>query len=320
MTVFFNAQKAFCAIDITPELKQRFELVISKFAEQVLLGENDCKLESITITDNFVDDVLAFQRENLNGVEGVTHNEYGRAFGKMIFVPDQKKYHVFLDSEYGSFLIDDEIMDVVISRMNGDRALINNIVTQRKCAMNLLVHELEHYKFANTQVASGVNGSFDNYCERVMFELFDEYNASRRAIEVSPVSVFTYDEKYMLNIEKYIMEQRLKYNKRKVSLNQFVSLFHQYTRQALMYIAANIGSKHGVMGDMSVFEECRCFSLTKDLEQAFEYLFSLMQQGEKITVSRNHVEWLKEYYELFGVYISETAEGWYYDIPFDEFI
>ena len=320
MTVFFNAQKAFCAIDITPELKQRFELVISKFAEQVLLGENDCKLESITITDNFVDDVLAFQRENLNGVEGVMHNEYGRAFGKMIFVPDQKKYHVFLDSEYGSFLIDDEIMDVVISRMNGDRALINNIVTQRKCAMNLLVHELEHYKFANTQVASGVNGSFDNYCERVMFELFDEYNASRRAIEVSPVSVFTYDEKYMLNIEKYIMEQRLKYNKRKVSLNQFVSLFHQYTRQALMYIAANIGSKHGVMGDMSVFEECRCFSLTKDLEQAFEYLFSLMQQGEKITVSRNHVEWLKEYYELFGVYISETAEGWYYDIPFDEFI
>lgn len=320
MTVFFNAQKAFCAIDITTELKQRFELVISKFAEQVLLGENDCKLESITITDNFVDDVLAFQRENLNGVEGVTHNEYGRAFGKMIFVPDQKKYHVFLDSEYGSFLIDDEIMDVVISRMNGDRTLINNIVTQRKCAMNLLAHELEHYKFANTQVAPGVNGSFDNYCERVMFELFDEYNASRRAIEVSPVSVFTYDEEYMLKIEKYIMNQRLKYNKRKVGLNQFVSLFHQYTRQALMYIAANVGSQHGVKEDMSVFEECRCFSLTKDLEQAFRNLFSLMQQGEKIVVLRNHVEWLKKYYELFGVYISETTEGWYYDIPFDELL
>ena len=309
MMVIFNAQKAFCAIDITPELKQRFEFVISKFAEQVLLGDNDSKLESITITDHFVDDVLAFQREHLNGVEGATHNEYGRAFGKMIYVPNQKKYHVFLDSEYGLFLIDDAIMDVVISRMNGDRALINNIVTQRKCAMNLLAHELEHYKFANAQVAPGANGSFDNYCERVMFELFDEYNASRKAIEVSPVSAFTYDVEYVLKIEKYIMDQRLKYNKRKVSLNQFVSLFHQYTRQALMYIAANLGSKHGIKDDMSVFEECCCFPLVKDLEQAFGKLFSLMQQGKRITVSRNHVEWLKEYYELFGVYISETTEG-----------
>ena len=317
MTVFFNAQKALCAINITPELKQRFELVILKFAEQVLLGEHNSKLENITITDHFVEDVLAFQREHLNGIEGVTSNEYGRAFGKMIYVPSQEKYHVFLDSEYGSFLIDDEIMDVFISRMNGDRELINNIVTQRKCAMNLLAHELEHYKFANNQVAPGVNGSFENYCERVMFELFDEYNASRRAIEVSPVSVFTCDEEYMLKIETYIMDQRLEYNKRKISLNQFVSLFHQYTRQALMYIAANVGSKHGVKNDLPVFEKCRCFSLIKDLEQAFGKLFSLSQQGEKIVVSRSLVKWLKEYYELFGVYISETAEGWYYEIPFN---
>lgn len=317
MTVFFNAQKAFCAIDITPELKQRFELVILKFAEQVLSGEHNSKLESITITDHFVDDVLAFQREHLNGVEGVTSNEYGRAFGKMVYVPSQEKYHVFLDSEYGSFLIDDEIMDVVISRMNGDRALINNIVAQRKCAMNLLAHELEHYKFAKAQVAPGVNGSFDNYCERVMFALFDEYNASRRAIEVSPISVFTYDEEYMLKIERCIMDQRLKYNKRKISLNQFVSLFHQYTRQTLMYIAANIGSKHGSKDDLPVFEECRCFLLTKDLEEALDNLFGLTQQGEKIAVSRGLVEWLKRYYKLFGVYISETTDGWYYDIPFN---
>lgn len=320
MTVFFNAQKAFCAIDITPELKQRFELVILKFAEQVLSGEQNSKLESITITDHFVDDVLAFQREHLNGVEGVTSNEYGRAFGKMIYVPSQEKYHIFLDSEYGAFLVDDEIMDVVISRMNGNRALINNIVTQRKCAMNLLAHELEHYKLAKAQVAPRANGSFDNYCESVIFELFDEYNASRRSIEVSHVSVFTYDEEYMLKIEKYILDQRLKYNKRKLSLNQFVSLFHQYTRQALMYIAANIGSKHGNEDDQPVFEECRCSSLIKDLEQAFGNLFCLVQRDEKIAVSRSLVDWLKKYYELFGVYISETAEGWYYDIPFGDIL
>ena len=35
MTVIFNAKKAFGFLDVTPELKQRFELVFSKFAEKV---------------------------------------------------------------------------------------------------------------------------------------------------------------------------------------------------------------------------------------------------------------------------------------------
>lgn len=89
LTVNFNAKKAFACIDITPELKQRFELVLSKFAEQVLTGIDYNNLVSITVTDNFVDDVLTFQRDYLNGVQRVTNNEYGRAFGKLIHVKSQ---------------------------------------------------------------------------------------------------------------------------------------------------------------------------------------------------------------------------------------
>lgn len=319
MTVIFNAKKAFGFLDVTPELKQRFELVFSKFAEQVLTGVNYSNLESIIVSDNFVDDVLAFQRENLNGIEGVTSNEYGRAFGKMIYVPKQEKYYVFLDAEYASFLIDDTIFDTIISNLNGDKELINRIVIQRQCAMNLLAHELEHYKFANSQTAPSVDiDSLYSQCERMMFELFDEYNAARKATEASSVSVFSYDEEYMLKIEKYIMDNRWKYNTREIDLNQFVALFHQYTRQALMYIAANIGSQHGVESDKTIFENCRCYSLTQELAQEFDSLFAKMQGGEIIVVSSRLVEWLKEYYELFKVYISETAQGWYYDIPFDE--
>lgn len=319
MTVIFNAKKAFGFLDVTPELKQRFELVFSKFAEQVLTGANYGNLESIIVSDNFVDDVLAFQRENLNGVEGVTSNEYGRAFGKMIYVPKQEKYYVFLDAEYVSFLIDDTIFDAIIDNLKGDKELINRIVVQRQCAMNLLAHELEHYKFANSQTASSVDiDSLDSQCERMMFELFDEYNAARNATEASSVSVFSCDEEYMLKIEKYIMDNRWKYNTREIDLNQFVALFHQYTRQALMYIAANIGSQHGVESDKTIFENCRCYSLTQELAQEFDSLFAKLQGGEKIVISIRLVEWLKEYYELFKIYISETAHGWYYDIPFDE--
>lgn len=319
MTVNFNAKKAFGFLDVTPELKQRFELVFSNFAEQVLVDTDYNNLESIIATDNFVDDVLAFQRENLNGIEGVTSNEYGRAFGKMIYVPTQEKYYVFLDSKYASFLIDDTIFDAIISALNGDKELIDRIVLQRQCAMNLLAHELEHYKFANIHTAPIMDvDSLDSQCERFMFELFDEYNAARKATKASSVSVFSYDEKYMLKIEKYIMDNRWKYNTREIDLNEFVVLFHQYTRQALMYIAANIGSQHGVESDKTLFENCRCYSITRKLAQEFDGLFSSIQGGEKIVISSRLVELLKEYYGVFNVYISETNRGLYYDIPVDD--
>ena len=319
MKVFFNAKKAFCFLDVTPDLKQRFELVLAKFAEQILAGTDYSNLENITVTDDFVNDVLTFQRENLDGVEGVTSNEYGRAFGKMIYVPRQQKYYIFLDAEYMSFLIDDAILDAVVFGMNGDEESIDRIICQRQCAMNLLAHELEHYKFANAQSAPDVElESLDGQSEKFMYELFDEYYASRRATNVSSVSVFSYDEEYMLKIEKYIMDNRFKYNTGKIDISSFVPMFHQYTRQALMYIAANIGSKRGVESEQAIFENCRCYSLIQELEQEFDLLFSSTQKGEKIVISNRLVEWLKKYYGVFNIYISETVLGWYYDIPFDE--
>ena len=85
-----------------------------------------------------------------------------------------------------------------------------------------------------------------------------------------------------------------------------------------MYIAANIGSQHGVESDKTVFENCRCYSLTQELAQKFDSLFAKMRGGEKIVISSRLIEWLKEYYGLFKVYIFETIRGLYYDIPVDK--
>lgn len=318
MIVNFNANKAFGFLNMNPELKQRFELVISSFSEQVLSGMDYSNLESITVTDNFVDDVLSFQREHLQGVESVTDNEFGRAFGKMIYVPNQGKYYIFLDAEFGSFLMDDEIMDVIISQIKEDKSLSDSFILQRKRAMNILVHELQHYIFANVQTPPDVDVSLDSKCRKLMFDLFDEYHASRKAIQYSLVSAFDYDEENILEIEKHIMANRLKYNLKEITINQFAKLFHQYTSQALMCIAANIGSKHGVESNNSVYENCRCHSLMQELEQEFDCLFTLVQQGKTISISNRLIEWLKEYYGVFKVYIHETIQGMYYVIPFDE--
>lgn len=314
MIINFNAKKAFCVFDITPALKQRFETFISNLAIQILSDMDYSNLETITVTDNFVDDVLSFQHKYLNGVIGVTNNKHGRAFGKMIYVPTEETYHIFLDSEYASFLIDDSFIRNMFSKEH-DENLSNCIIFQRDCAMNLFAHELEHYKFANIQKSPSVDNTLGSQCQKLMFEFFDEYNASRKSTEKYSTHPFPYDEEYVLKIERDIMIQRLKYNKREISLDKFVSLFHQLTRQILMYIAVIISTnlvckKHDV-----IFENCRCFGLLKELEREFDSLYSLLQNGEQIVISAELVKWLIKYFELFNVNISETDKGLLYYIP-----
>lgn len=318
MVVNFNAKKVLGVLDITPELRERFEFIILSFSKQILSDVDYKNLESITVTDDFVNEVLAFQREHLNGVEGITNNQYGKALGKMIYVPSQKKYYIFLDSGYASFLIDDKIMDSIVDNLNGNQELIDNIILQRKSAINILIHELEHYRFANIQTAPILDGTLDSQCEGLMFELFDEYNAARRAAEECSTSIFLNDEEYLLNIEKYVMDNRLKYNTRKIDLNDFVALFHQYTRQSLMYIVGNIGSKYGVESNEELFRNCRCYPSIQELEKEFDKINSSIKTGGKVQISNRLIEWLKEYYELFGVYISEEVHGLYYNIPYGE--
>lgn len=315
LKVEFNAQKALCVYDVFPALKERYELVVSGFAEQLLAGADATKLEKIIITEHFIDDVLSFQREKLNSTGEVTNNEYGRAFGKLLYAPQEEKYYIFLDSEYASFLIDDEILDAMTSKLDDNTKGV--IFQQRRCAMNLIAHELEHFKFALTHTSDKSDTSLRGQCKQLLFQLFDEYCASRNATEISGGSVFQYDGDYMLKIEKYIMQQRWSYNTRELSLNEFVGIFHQYTRQALMNIVAHIGAKHGTASTTEVSQNCRCGDTIEELEKMFCAMFASVQDGQSLVIQDELVEWLLGYYAKFEVYISDT-NGLYYSIPFDE--
>lgn len=315
MTVDFRATKVLGALDINTitGLKERIELVIAGMAEQVLAGVDASNLEQIIVTDKFVDDVLAFQQEHLGGVKGVTNNEYGRAFGKMIFDPTGKRYYIFLYSEYLSFLLDDAILEPIVSKM--PNKLKDEVLFNRRCAINLLAHELEHFKFAITQKEPDLGESLDDQIKKLLYQLFDEYCACRNSMAFSDFSLIPYDEGYMQDIEEHIMDNRLKYNWRNLSLDDFVGVFHAYTRQALMNIAANLGAKHGTENATAIFENCLCGGILHEIETEFDSLYSTMQADATIDISDALVAWIKNYYELFGVSISETPDGLYYDIP-----
>lgn len=313
MVVEFNVKKILSVIDVVPSLKAYMEKVCATIANHILADFDSTQLERIIVTDNFVSDVLQFQRANLDGVEGVTCNEYGKAYGKMIFVPKQKRYYIFLDAEYATFLIDDTLMGSIISSV-GDE-LKEDILKGRNCAINLLAHELEHFKFACSFTKPTTEKNLESEYISFIFQLFDEYYVTRKSLKYSPVPIFPYDEDYMAKIEEHIVANRFKYNMGEISLDEFVPLFHQYTNQALMNIAANIALKHETGNDMVLFENCLCSNLLQELEDSFKSLFDLSENGTQPDISQELINWINEYFSLFRVYITETPQGYRYRIP-----
>ena len=300
-------------MDVIPALKSRFEAVISAYAEHVLGDVDDSRLAKIIVTDNFIDDVQTFQREHLGGRSQVTNNSYGRAMGKSILSEKDDHYYIFLDAEYGSFIIDDEIVGAIVGIL--DEETKTQMLTQRAKAINILAHELEHYKFDVVYTIPKIDSSFEGQYNNLLIRMYDEYAACRNAMKVSPVAAIPYDEEYMQRIEDHIMEQRSKYNHRQVSLNRFCSLFHQYTFQALMNISAIIGSKHGIESDDVVFANCLCADVIEALENGFSEAYSTAAISRAIQFPESLTDWISKYYACFRVYIEDTADGIYYDIP-----
>lgn len=313
MVVEFNAKKAFSVMDMIPALKSRFEEVILAYAKYVLGEVDDTYLAKIIVTDNFVEDVQAFQREHLGGRTQVTNNDYGRAMGKTIHSEKDDRHYIFLDAEYGSFLIDDEIFATVFEKLDED--VKQPMLAHRSKAINILAHELEHYKFHILFVDPEEDFSLSGQYRKLLLRMYNEYAACRNAMNVSTVAAIPYDEEYMQNIETFIMEQRSKYNHHQVSLDKFCSLFHQYTFQALMNISANIGSKHGIGSDTAIFEHCLCGDIIVKLEQGFAKAYDTAEAGKEIQFPETLIDWVSEYYACFRVYLEDTADGIYYDIP-----
>lgn len=313
MIVEFNAKKAFAVMDVMPVLKSRFEEVISVYANHVLGDVDGSHLAKIIVTDNFVEDVQDFQREHLGGKTQVTNNDYGRAMGKTILSEKDGYHYIFLDAEYGSFIIDDEIFGAVIEKVDED--VKQPMLAHRSKAINILAHELEHYKFHMLFVEPEEDFSLFGQYKKLLLRMYNEYAACRNAMNVSTVAAIPYDEDYMQNIESYIMEHRSKYNHRQISLNEFCSLFHHYTFQALMNISANIGSKHGIDSDTTVFDHCLCGDIIIKLEKGFADTYDTAETGKEIQFPDTLIDWISEYYACFQVYLEDTSDGIYYDIP-----
>lgn len=82
MTVEFRATNLFDTIPVNEQIRACYETVIMSFVDQVGQNIDVSKLAAIIIPENFVSEVISFQK-SIGEKLSVTKNEHAEALGKV---------------------------------------------------------------------------------------------------------------------------------------------------------------------------------------------------------------------------------------------
>ena len=311
--VIFNAKKLLGKIPVNTELKEYYEQIIKIFVESELSYLNLDKLNSIIIPDDFLQDVLDFQHGKGLANPNVTNTKYARAYGKMLYVPEEDSYYVFVDADKATFMIDDRIFEVFFSGLTEDD--YEQCLMERKQAFNLLAHELSHVEL-ESNISIDVSTETLQEQEASMWkQIFEEYYACRRASRIyGDGSIIQHNEDYLNDIESEIMTQRRRYNYRKIGLDNFCKVFHQYARMSLIYVVSELGCSKELNFEVT-YENVKVGKYILDLNNEFNEMYEMVCSEGRLIVSEKLIKLAFDYFAEFRIFISETEKGIRYDIP-----
>ena len=309
----FQVQKLLGSIDINDNLRELYERTI----EAVVLSHQDIlnidKLEEIIIPDDFVAGVMEFQKNVLKEDHpSVTDNEYGRAYGKMMYDPDGDKYYVFLDSQFATFLMGDAFFNSCFPEGHPGRA---TSLMLRQQALNLLFHEISHTEFDQRVQRPAITKSLEGGLTKQAYILLDEYYACRKAATIANVSIHGDEVGFVNDLEERIDSERWRYKRREIDLNTFIGMFHSYTEMSLIRLASVLGANDAV-GDKNLpFPGTKLFSVGVVLNNVFSKLFEAIEAGETIDMPVEVKQAIHFYFHQLGVDIEDRLNGLYYSIP-----
>jgi len=296
-----------CGIPINSEVKQYYETIFEIVIKNCLKDLNiDC-LEEIIITDSFVKRVKQFQYEH-GMCEEVTDNELGTAFGKTIIAKDTGKYHIFLDANIATYLLDDKLFEIYCHK---DIEIKQDAILKRDQALNLLAHELSHvdyYSTVETRTLLPHNNGFDRFIEEQAFIMFSEYYACRRAYEFFSTSDRTTAKQTILQIESKASEVVDSYRRKQIHAKDFLLQFQQWLQMSLnitCYLLGEALFEHEVP-DLS---ECRIQSIVDDIDYVFDALYSCAREEKRILMPISVRKYILEYYQQFGVDFDFDDDG-----------
>ena len=313
MTVLFEAAHIENVIEVTPDLKQYYENLIALIARDFLDTNTIDRIEQIIVPEDFISAVKDFQTKHNDKNPSVTNNEFGRAYGKLLFNPETNNYVVFIDVMLATYIIEDTVFNAWFSKL--DETALEEVKKKRQVGLNILAHELAHVEFALAVVRPKYEKTLQSGLTVQAYNLLDEYYACRRASTFYPRSLADDDENFILDLEDKIDTERWNYKKRNMTLNDFCKEFHQHAEMALIRLVSVLGMYAAEENDQLPFPNTFLGKQASIFKVSFDLLFQRIVNGDKIYDSMMPIKAIDSYYRDLGVIISETDEGFYYSIP-----
>ena len=294
-------------------LKQHYEYIIASLATKILETQYLKYIDRIIIPEDFIQAVLEFQDAHCLGKPSVTDNEFGRAYGKILYDTERKKYSVFIDKQLALFILDDELFELFFSKLDNDH--YNAVLNQRMLSLNILAHELSHVEFQIRVKTPDPQRSLSSMLGQQAYILLDEYFACRKAALLFPKSLADDDERFIYDLEKRISNERWDYKTGKIDLNQFCKQFHSLTEMALIRLVSVLGSFHAIDDERLPFQNTCVGKRAPIFNNEFITLYRRIMAGDSFSMPDSILNEIYTYFLDLGVEIEERSQGLYYSIP-----
>ena len=300
---------------------------------------NTDNLVAIYFAENYREELFAFQK-SVGHPEFATQNKIGDGHAQVVHVvegqgtADMLGYHVFFSKIIPTAIVVNLYLEnLIVNRDTAETELLE-VVKQSKRNKNkylrMIRHELAHIEDENNQanwtwLESSLEGdSLKPLLRCEAFHLWKEYYACRRSNFFYDADATAEEMTSLLSnletAEAEICNLRWKYNTRKITLDEFVRLFHEYIRLALTYCCYFI-----VHTDR--FYDYLADKLQPELYPSRLYKYVSQMWGILRSMANSYPNWNSpEYFdnlsevilkciEDFEVNPKDTEQGIYYSIP-----
>ena len=184
-------------------------------------------------------------------------------------------------------------------------------------ALNIFYHELSHIEMDSTyEYEIGEENTVCNFLTNISYRLFQEYYATRRALEYYGSFSINSDSKFneVENIEKEIVDLKKKYKYREITLNDFVINFHELFTLSLIYVISYYANFYGQKHDFDRYETLNIENHVSDIITALDKLYNDFFENNGIVFS-NLNDVVLRYLESFNLFLTDTENGVYWSIP-----
>lgn len=316
MVCEFRTKKLLGQIPVSSELSLYYENLIQIIVNDFTSAIDASKLNTLIVPDDFMNEIIEFQKQIGIKNPSVTNNEFGRAFGKMIHDEKNDTYFIFIDPDIATFVMDDNMFNRCFSSFDEENKTL--VVQQRKQALNLIAHEMAHIEFDTKVKRPYFNRCYSDGLLSQAYVLFDEYYACRKASIVAPGSLIEDNGDYIIKIEQFIDEERWKYKTREKSLDEFVALFHKYAELVLIRTVSIAGENIGRELPIKItdlLENTEVQQYADSLAQVCDEIYGRLETQNEITIDNRITDIIDQYFISLGVQISDSPQGVYYAIP-----